>query len=169
MNQIPRKRSRQLEFLRTGRQKAIIVGGVPVPAGASAPAKVDSFLSRYPWDEIDGQSVLMRALPRARFRGTFGDEVRLPNGTAERLEDFEAGLRDAGLLAESEILKKSHSPFLHFRVQKRQVAVDGTLIHANASVERDPRPELVGVAKRAEHARAPTVNTLCKMRRRPAL
>lgn len=131
MNSVPFKRNSQREALRSGRQKAIIVGGVPIPAGedtlARGRAERGGFLRREEWHEIGGEPELVRALERTRFRDAFFDEVRLPDGIAVRLENFEAGLRAAGLVGVDEILVKTRGPRAKFRVAKRKIAIDGHL------------------------------------------
>ena len=70
------------------------------------------------WDVIDGQPVIMRALPRPRFRGPLGEKVELPDGTAKTLERFEEGLRLAGFIGPREGLRQSVKRFNSFRVEK---------------------------------------------------
>lgn len=124
MYKIPRNRNRQIELLRSGRQKAIIIGGVPVPAGDDTGPALDGesfrILNREVRDEIDRKSPLVRGLPRSRFRSTFSPEARLPLGTAERLEDFEKGLRDAGFVTDAEMLVQYDNSPLKFRVKPRR-------------------------------------------------
>lgn len=129
MARVPRDRYGHLEALRTGRKKAVIVGGVPIPAGEHAftgpSGKLGGFLGAEIRDEIDGQPELVRALHRSRFRDAFGDQLTLPHGRAVCLEDFEAGLRAAGLMGVNEILVQSGRSGRKFRVAKRQVLIDG--------------------------------------------
>ena len=131
MARVPRYRHTQLEMLRSGRQKAIIVGGVPIPAGEHTfPGPLtqgSSFVGREVRDKIDGESELVRALERTRFRDAFFDEVALPEGRAICLEDLEAGLRAAGLVSVDEILVQSGRSGRKFRVAKRRVGIDGHL------------------------------------------
>ena len=131
MARVPRNRNTRLERLRSGRQKAIIVGGVPIPAGE------DSFPGRgregsglfgaEVRDEVHCQPELVRALERSRFRDAFLEQVSLPHGRAVALEDFEAGLRAAGLVGVDEILVQSGTTGRKFRVAKRHVRIDGHL------------------------------------------
>ena len=83
MARVPRNRYGQLEMLRSGRQKAIIVGGVPVPAGEDALAGIGAerggFLGAEMRDEIGGEAELVRRLERSRFRDAFFEEVSLPH------------------------------------------------------------------------------------------
>ena len=136
MARVPRNRNSQLEKLRTGRQKAIIVGGVPIPAGedpfSCEVRKPVGFLRAEVRDEIGGEPELMRRLERSRFRDAFFDEVSLPHRRAICLEDFEAGLRAAGLMGVDQILVQSGRTGRKFRVAQRRVAIDG---HLNASSE----------------------------------
>ena len=59
------------EALRTGRKKAIIVGGVPIPAGEDAfpgsLCKLPGFLRGEVGNEIDSKPELVRTLERSRF------------------------------------------------------------------------------------------------------
>ena len=136
MARILRYRHTQLEMLRSGRQKAIIVGGVPVPAGedalAGSGAERGGFLGAEMRDEVGREAELMRRLERSRFRDAFFDEVALPHGRAICLEDFEAGLRAAGLVGVDQILVQSGRSGRKFRVAERRIAVDG---HLNAFSE----------------------------------
>ena len=70
------------------------------------------------WDEVASKPVVMRALPRPRFRGPLGEQVELPQGTAERLENFEKGLRLAGFIGPREGLRQSLKAFNRFRVEQ---------------------------------------------------
>lgn len=137
MARIPRNRGRQLELLRSGRQKAIIVGGVPIPAGVDGDAAVlgDEFraLNIYVRDEIDCQSPLVRALPRSRFRRALSEQASLPSGMAERLEDFEMGLRSAGLIKPGQLLVQGFNSPCKFRVEQGE-AVDTFDGHDDVSV-----------------------------------
>ena len=88
-------------------------GPVPVP-----PAVTLSRLELEPLrHEVDSEPELMRALPRARFRGAFGEQVVLPVGTAQSLERFEAELRRVGLIRKGEALRQGAKLPTHFRVQ----------------------------------------------------
>ena len=77
-------------------------GPVPVPAAITLPGLELEPLRH----EVDCEAELMRALPRARFRGAFGEQVVLPVGTAEALERFEAELRRVGLIRKGEALRQ---------------------------------------------------------------
>ena len=131
MARVPRNRNSQLEKLRTGRQKAIIVGGVPIPAGEDPfPGQVgkpNGLVGAEVRDEVHCQPELVRALERSRFRDAFLEQVSLPHGRAVALEDFEAGLRAAGLVGVDEILVQSGTTGRKFRVAKRHVRIDGHL------------------------------------------
>ena len=129
MARVPRNRYSQIEKLRAGRQKAIIVGGVPIPAGENSLAlsqtEFNRLLRAEIRDEIDSQPELVRTLERGRFRNSFFEEVRLPSRVAESLEDFEAGLRAAGLMSFDEMLVQSFTRPTKFRVQKVRVGKNG--------------------------------------------
>jgi len=128
MAKVPRNRNSQVERLRSGRQKSIIVGGVPIPAGEDPLmchfTERGSLLRREIRDKVASQSKLMRTLERGRFRSTFFEEVRLPSGIAVRLEDFEAGLRSAGLMGVDQVLVQSLTSPTKFRVGQREVVVN---------------------------------------------
>jgi len=129
MTKVPRNRHSQIERLRSGRQKAIIVGGVPVPAGevplARSFGEECRLIRAEIGDEIASQPELVRALERPRFRDFLFKQVSLPQGIAESLEDLESGLRSAGLIGVDEILVQSVNRPTKFKVQKRRVSVDG--------------------------------------------
>ena len=141
MTRVPVNRHTQVERLRSGRQKAIIVGGVPIPAGDNSfplgPAERFRLFNAEVRNEIASKPDLVRTLPRSRFRNAFFEEARLPRGMAVRLEDFEAGLRAAGLMSVNEILVQSGNTGRKFRIAKRHVAVDG---HYTNSVVDEPFP-----------------------------
>ena len=139
MARVPRYRNRQLEMLRSGRQKAIIVGGVPIPADelplAGEVSEAGGVVGVDNGNVIDGEPVLVRALERSRFRDAFGYQVSLPEGVAVSLEDLEQGLRLAGLVGPDEIICQRGKAGNRFRVAKRQVAMDGHLL-SSVDVER---------------------------------
>lgn len=128
MTRVPANRHTQLERLRSGRQKAIIVGGVPVPAGENTLPRSLGERRRLVGievrDEIASKPDLVRTLPRSRFRNAFFEEARLPHGMAVSLEDFEAGLRAVGLVSVDEICVQSTACPTKFRFQKRKIADD---------------------------------------------
>lgn len=142
MTWVPRNRHTQLEKLRSGRQKAIIVGGVPIPAGEmpfpGELAQSSRFIPSDERDEVHRETELMRGLERSRFRNAFGDHIALPHGVAISLEDFETGLRAAGLVSVDQILVQSGGSGRKFRVAKRQVRMDGHLV--TSEVEK-PSPQ----------------------------
>ena len=139
MARVPRYRNSQLEMLRSGRQKAMIVGGMPVPADevplAGKVGEASGVVAVDEGDVIDGEPVLVRALERSRFRDAFGYQVSLPEGVAVSLEDLEQGLRLAGLVGPDEIICQRGKAGNRFRVAKRQVAMDGHLL-SSVDVER---------------------------------
>lgn len=98
-----------------------------VPKQAVDAVEAFSVLNRQVRDEIDCQPELVRRLERSRFRRSLCKHAGLPHGVAEGLEDFEAGLRSAGFIAVDEVLVQSFYSPLKFRVQARNVAIDGHL------------------------------------------
>lgn len=150
---VPRKDwHRQLEFARRTQEKLIVMAGVPRPTGEDALpyalAKRESLLAAQKGYKIDGQSELMRGVERSRFRRAFFEEVRLPERVAVGLENFETGLREAGLVGPGEILVQSSHDELKFRVQKRNVAMDGHVRSPSvkaADPGRGPVPSLTEV------------------------
>lgn len=76
-------------------------------------------------DEIGREAEIMRALPRSRFRGLGFKQLKLPQGVSVTLEEFEIGLRLAGLMGVNELLAETTDGPLHFRVKRRHVAIDG--------------------------------------------
>lgn len=144
MNKVPLNRNRQIDRLRSGRQKAIVIGGVPVPAGSDGAACVlgqrVGLLDREVRDEIDRKSPLVCALPRSRFRTAFFEEAFLPPESAERLKDFEVGLREAGFVSDAELLVQSFNSPTKFRVQKRK-AGDPVLGHDGVPSVKVPARE----------------------------
>jgi len=126
MARVPRNRNTQLELLRSGRQKAIFVGGVPIPAGEDAlPGTVAhrrSLVGTKVWDEICGEAELMGTLKRSRFCNTLGQQITLPQWVAESLEDMEAGLREVGLIRGDEVLCQSFASPAKFRVKQSHVS-----------------------------------------------
>lgn len=129
MNKVPRDRHVHLKQAARRGQKAIFIGGVPIPTGQDD----FSFLSGETVglvgvderDEIAGQTELVRTLPRSRFRNSLSQEISLPDGVAVRLEDLEEGLRSAGFIGPGEIISQRVTTPSKFRVQKRNVSVDG--------------------------------------------
>ena len=104
-------------------------GPVPLPDSCAASETDDP-----PRNEIDGKPVLMCALPRANFRGAFGEQVCLPVGTAQTLERFYQELRLVGLISEGQVLRQSAKDPAHFRVQvgnRKLLACD---IHEHSSL-----------------------------------
>ena len=129
MTRVPRYRHMSPAKLRSLSEECIIIGGVPVPPRHMAFSRFlgqgSSLLDAEVRDEIARQPELMCALERSRFRDFLSHEVRLPNRVAVRLKDFESGLRAAGLVGVDEILVQSLARPTKFRVQKRNVSVDG--------------------------------------------
>jgi len=87
----------------------------------------------YARDEIDSEPEVMGRLAASRFRRADGKQVVLPLETAERLKDFELGLRDAGLIGPSQALFQSSEDAYIFRVNATHASID--LGHASNSIE----------------------------------
>ena len=130
MGSIPFDRRRQAMLARQlGKNLPVVVfswGPVPLTRSFS-PVEA-------PWHEIDSQPELMCALPRSRFRGAFGEQVRLPSSTAETLEGFEQELRKVGLIRKDEVLRQSAKLPAHFRVQVRNKKLLATDLHLSSSI-----------------------------------
>ncbi len=132
---VPRKNwHHQIELGRRYQPQILIVmEGMPTPArtdGLVPEQLVDrvvefSVLNRQVRDEIDRQPELMRRLERSRFRRSLCKHASLPHGIAETLEEFETGLRAAGFVGVDQILLQSFYNPLKFRVQARNVSIDG--------------------------------------------
>lgn len=136
MGSIPSVRRYQAMMRRQlGKDLPIVVfrwGPMPLPLSYSVPVLPDP-----PRDEIDGEPVLMRALPRAHFRGAFGEQVSLPVGTAETLERFEQELRLVGLISKGEVLRQGAKDPTYFRVQVGNRKLSTVDLHSHSScVER---------------------------------
>lgn len=133
MGFVPRNRPRKTMVSRQlGKGLPIAVfrwGPVPLP-----PSKPVAVISDPPRDEIDGEAVLMRTLPRADFRGAFGEQVRLPVRTAETLERFQQELRAVGLVSEGEVFRQGAKDPSYFRVQVRDRKLSAFDIHEASSV-----------------------------------
>lgn len=127
MTRVPLYRGRQTERLRRGRQKAIIIGGVPIPADDGRVTgelrEGDSVVGVHIGHKVNGKPELVCTLPRSRFRNALGDHARLPVGAAICLEDFEAGLRAAGLVAVDQVLVQPFDGSRKFRVETVEVGV----------------------------------------------
>ena len=125
MARVPLYRGRQTERLRRGRQKAIIIGGVPIPSDDSAVSgslgELDSVVGVHVRDKVDSQAELVCTLPRSRFRNALGDHARLPVRAAVCLEDFEAGLRAAGFVTVDQVLVQPFDGSREFRVKTVEV------------------------------------------------
>lgn len=157
MGFVPRDRRQQAMLRRQlGKDLPIVVfrsGPVPLP---DCPSRVVGRLSNFsdaPWYEIDSETELVRALPRSRFRGAFGEKVTLPVGTAETLERFEKELRSVGLIRKGEVLRQGAKLKTHFRVQILG-AVGNTLdVHELSSLKNAHSGPLSGVGERATKLR----------------
>lgn len=98
------------------------IGARPIPArkrSTVAPGELACLVCGQVWDEVDGESELMRGLPRSRFRSAFGQKLSLPAGEAQRLEDFEAELHVLGLIKANQIVVDIHGDGTELRVEKR--------------------------------------------------
>ena len=157
MGFVPRDRRQQAMLRRQlGKDLPIVVfrsGPVPVP---DCPSRVVGRLSNFsdaPWYEVDSETELVRALPRSRFRGAFGEKVTLPVDTAEALERFEKELRSVGLIRKGEVLRQGAKLKSHFRVQVLG-AVGNTLdVHELSSLKNAHSGPLSGVGERATKSR----------------
>lgn len=87
------------------------------------PLYMISFVKDY-WDEIDGETVVMGALPFTRFSRADGLQVLLPLGAAKCLVDFEAGLRQAGQMGPRQRICQSLEHWSKFRVECADTTVD---------------------------------------------
>ena len=157
MGFIPRDRRQQAMLRRQlGQDLPIVVfrsGPVPLPQAGSRVVGGLSNFSDAPWYEIDSETELVRALPRSRFRGAFGEKVTLPVGTAETLERFEKELRSVGLIRKGEVLRQGAKLKSHFRVQVLG-AVGNTLdVHELSSLKNAHSGPLRGVGERATKLR----------------
>ena len=124
-------------------------GPVPVPSTLSL-----SGLELEPLrHEIHSEPELMRALPRARFRGAFGEEVELPVGTAQTLERFEAELRRVGLIGKGQILRQGAKLPTHFRVQVVKGERSSLDVHEFSSLKNASDWPLSGEGERAPKLR----------------
>lgn len=128
MNKVPRNRYAETKMLGSLLEESVVVRSVPRPARVD---DVSHLVGERPglvwaeeWDEIRGKPVLVSTLVHTRFRDSFFQQVKLPKGIAERLEDFEEGLRLAGLVGPDEVLVQQASRPPKFRVQKGKVSED---------------------------------------------
>lgn len=143
MRSIPRDRRAQAMLRRQLGQNLPVVVFRWGPVPLTDPVRVKAAR-----DEIDGKAVLMRALPRSHFRGAFGEQVRLPVGTAETLERFQQELRLVGLIGHNEVLRQGAKDPSYFRVQVRDEKLTSFDIHEASSVLENG-VAAVGVGERA--------------------
>lgn len=129
MGKVPVYRNKR-KFLGRISQIIPVVGTVPRPTGeVSFPGGItqcDSFVGSDVWDEVRREADVVCALPSDRFSRFLGEQAVLPRRVAECLEDFETGLRSAGLIAVDQMIVQSFDDPRKFRVQKRKVVEDGT-------------------------------------------
>ena len=102
----------------------------------------------YAGHEIDSQPEIMGRLSASRFRRADREQVVLPLEAAERLKDFEAGLRLVGLIGPNQALFQSSEDAYKFRVQTTNASID--LGHAHSSVERIDGSTITGRGHRAK-------------------
>lgn len=76
------------------------------------------------WDEIAGEAIVMRTLPWPRFCGSTGEKLVLPERMAVALEDFEVGLRVAGLIADTQGLCQTFRDGAKYRVKTMHIPDD---------------------------------------------
>jgi len=149
MGFVPRNRRSQAMLRRQlGENLPVVVfnfGPVPLP--------VASLDVQAAGNEIDSEAVLMRALPRAHFRGALGEQVCLPVGTADTLERFYQELREVGLVCQGEVLRQSAKLKTHFRVQVRDVKLLAGDIHECSSILENSGLAETGVGERAPKLR----------------
>lgn len=153
MNKVPANRYGQAKMLRATFQESVVVAAVPTP---SRMHDVSLLLGQRlglewaeEWDEIRGKTHAVSTLVHTRFRNSFFQQVQLPKRIAERLEDFEEGLRLAGLISPNEVLVQSATRPPKFRVQKAQVSDyrhDG-----NSVVDRSERATHSAVESEDQH------------------
>ena len=114
--------------------------GVPIPPFVDIfvdhEAKLDCILPVDVGNEVDGKPVVMRALPRARFRSALNSELVLPVGLAERLEDLEKGLRLAGFMRSDEVICQRGEGCAAFRVKNIHVSDDHRSPRKQAIIDR---------------------------------
>lgn len=102
----------------------------------------------YAGHEVDGQPEVMGRLSASRFRRADREQVVLPLEAAERLKDFEAGLRLVGLIRPDEALFQSSEDAYKFRVERTNASID--LAHSRSSVEVLNGPTNTGMGYRAK-------------------
>jgi len=151
MGFVPTDRRAQARLRRQlGQNLPIVVFGFgPVPL----PARVVADTSQDAGNVVHSEPELVRALPRSRFRGAFGEQVSLPVGTAETLERFEQELRNVGLVRKGEILRQGAELKTYFRVQVADVKLSASDIHPMSSVALHSAFEGTGVGERASKLR----------------
>lgn len=115
MNQIPFDRRIHAEIARGGPHEFPVVLFIPRPPG---------FGGRVYRDDIDGEAIVMCALPWLRFRAAgLGEQMVLPLGAAISLVEFEEGLRLTGFMGMFEILKQPTYLEGKFGVQRSHVPI----------------------------------------------
>lgn len=108
------------------RKKPVRAGGGmhEFPVGAwDIPAPETAIAFHLKGHDVDREPVVMRTLPSPRFRGPLFEEVVLPSGIAETLEQLEAALREAGLISAGQFVKQRHKDFASFRVYQSDLSV----------------------------------------------
>ena len=153
MGSIPRDRRQQAMLRRQlGQDLPVAVfrfGPVPLPPAVTVSrTELEDFRN-----EIDCEPELVRALPRARFRGAFGEKVVLPVGTAEALERFESELRKVGLIRKGQVLRQGAKLKSHFRVQVVKGERSSLDVHEFSSLKNAHSGPVRGVGERATKLR----------------
>jgi len=146
------------------------MGGRPTPTGQDPlPDPISQFnrlVGTDYWDEVARKPELVRRLEGPGFCGLFSKQVTLPHGIAESFEDFEAGLRAAGLVGVDEVLCQSFERPAKFRVKKARVAVNGhNFASGKAASPSGTVPALTEVPARLLNRRG--AQSRAKERKRP--
>ena len=151
MGFVPANRRAQARLRRQlGENLPVVVFGFgPVPL----PTRVVADTSQDAGNVVHSEPELMRALPRSRFRGAFGEKVVLPVGTAQTLEGFEAELRKVGLIRKGEVLRQGAKLKSHFRVQVVKGERSSLEVHEFSSLKNASDWPLSGEGERAPKLR----------------
>jgi len=120
---------------------------VPTPTGDSPVSQLSGLGPVDPRDEIGGQTVIVSRLTGLRLRNTFGEEAVLPVVAAETLENFEQGLREAGLIGVEEVLLQFLSSPRKFRVRPMK-ADDAAVLSDRHGWAPSARPKALRRSKR---------------------
>ena len=162
MGFVPANRRAQARLRRQlGENLPVVVfgfGPVPLPTRVVADTPQDA------GNVVHGETELVRALPRSRFRGAFGEQVVLPVSRAETLERFEAELRSVGLIRPNECLRQGAKLPSHFRVQVRhgKRPAGELLVHDLSSLKNARSGPLKGEGERAPKLRCSEPKPSCE-------